>query len=222
MTRPLVGVVAGRSPVERYSVHHGYVNAVALAGGNPIVVPAGPGLDPEWGIAVLERCGGVVFTGGGDVALGGPTALKDPDPARDEVELVLVRWAIRARRRVLGICRGVQLLAMATGGSLVADLPTAGYEGHWMGQRQYEPVHDVKAHPGSLAAEVLGAVTEVNSIHHQAVADPGALLRPTAWAPDGVIEALEGPSVLGVQWHPERLVATDPRHLGPFTWALEG
>jgi putative glutamine amidotransferase len=222
VTRLLVGVVAGRSPADRYSIHQGYVSAVALAGGNPIVIPAGPGLDPGWGIAVLERCESVVFTGGGDVALGHATASKDPDPARDEVELVLARWAIRARRRVLGICRGAQLLAMATGGSLVADLPTAGCEGHWMEERQYEPVHDVKAEPRSLAAEVLGAVTEVNSIHHQAVADPGPLLRPTAWAPDGVIEALEGPSVLGVQWHPERLVATDPRHLGPFSWAAEG
>lgn len=218
MTRPAVAVVAGRSPIDRYSLHEGYVAAVAAAGATPVIIPAGPALEPGWAIDVIERCAGVIFTGGGDLALGDTRGLQDPDPSRDEVDLALALWAIESGKRVLGICRGAQLLAVATGGTLVPDLPSAGHDGHWMEDRPYEPVHDVKAEPGSHTAEVLGSLTAVNSIHHQAVSQPGGLLCPSAWAPDGVIEAIEAPGVLGLQWHPERMVANDPRHLAPFAW----
>ena len=122
---------------------------------------------------------------------------------------------------VLGICRGIQLLAASVGGSLVADLPEAGHEGHWQEERQYEPVHAVEARSGSLAERALGGATVVNSIHHQAVLHPGPALEATAWSPDGVIEAIEGPGILGVQWHPERLCADDRRHLAPFAWLVD-
>jgi putative glutamine amidotransferase len=69
-----------------------------------------------------------------------------------------------------------------------------------------------------LASEVLGSVEAVNSIHHQAVADAGPILRPTVWSADGVIEAIEGSGALGLQWHPERLAHLDGRHLAPFRW----
>jgi putative glutamine amidotransferase len=105
------------------------------------------------------------------------------------------------------------------GGRLVTDLPDAGFEGHWQEARQCEPVHAVEAERGSLARAALGGARDVNSIHHQAVADPGRL-QVTACSADGVVEALEGPGILGVQWHPERLLATDPRHLAPFRWLL--
>jgi putative glutamine amidotransferase len=100
------------------------------------------------------------------------------------------------------------------------DLPTAGLSGHWELERQAEPVHGIEAKPGSLAAAALAGATEVNSIHHQAVLEPGPLLEATAWSPDGSIEAVESATVLGIQWHPERLFRTDSRHLAPFRWLV--
>jgi putative glutamine amidotransferase len=135
--------------------------------------------------------------------------------------LVVVQHARAQGKRVLGVCRGAQLLAIMGGGTLIHDLVTKGIDGHWDEEGQYHPVHGIEAAPGSCAATVLGSVTQVNSIHHQAIADPGQSLRVTAWSPDGIIEAVEAPGLLGVQWHPERLSATDARHLAPFAWAVE-
>jgi putative glutamine amidotransferase len=223
---PVVAVLAGRSPEERYSVHRGYIDSLSRVGALPVVLPAGAGIDPvvvaEW----ILGCDALIVTGGGDVApeLYGGTGVGDlmeVDAERDRVEVEAVRVAMTAGRRVLGICRGAQVLAVATGGSLVTDLPEAGFAGHWMEEEEYQPVHDVKAESGSVCETVLGEVGSVNSIHHQAIDDPGEVLVATAWSPDGVIEAIEGPGALGIQWHPERLVSTDDRHLGPFRWLVE-
>ncbi len=143
------------------------------------------------------------------------------DPARDTTEVCVVNAALEQGKRVLGVCRGAQLLAVMGGGTLILDLPAKGIEGHWNEVRQYEPVHGIHADHDSIAAGVLGNLSEVNSIHHQAIADPGQTLRATAWSPDGVIEAVEGPGILGVQWHPERMFGIDDRHLAPFTWVMD-
>lgn len=221
---PPVAIIVGRTPLDRYSVNRGYVDGVLAAGGRPVIVPAGPGVGPEHVIDALAGVRAVVLTGGGDVvpeqygAVEHPTSM-ELDVDRDDVELLAARVAIEHGIPVLGICRGIQVLAVATGGRLVADLPEAGFEGHWQESRQYEPVHTVEAEAGSLAEAALGGATLVNSIHHQAVADPGSL-RVSAMSPDGVIEALEGPGILGVQWHPERLLGTDERHVAPFRWLV--
>jgi putative glutamine amidotransferase len=223
---PVVALLAGRSPEERYSVHRGYVDAISRVGALPVILPAGVGMDPVVTAEWVLGCDGVVITGGGDVApeLYGHDridALMSVDVDRDRVELEAVRTAIEAGRRVLGICRGAQVLAVATGGSLISDLPSAGYDGHWMEAEEYQPVHSVKAEPGSVCETVLGQVGSVNSIHHQAIADPGPVLVATAWSSDGVIEAVEGVGALGIQWHPERLAGNDDRHLAPFRWLVE-
>ena len=227
MSQPIIGILCGRSPIERFSVHRGYVASVAAVGGLPVILPAGPDVDPELLVGMVEHCAAIIATGGGDVSpecytndAGPPALLMDVDPGRDANEIAVVRRAVETGRPVLGVCRGIQLLAVTNGGTLVHDLVAAGYGGHWDEERQYEPVHAVRSQPGSSAAGVLGTVTEINSIHHQAVADPGPTLRPTAWSEDGVIEALEAPGLLGVQWHPERLSGTDTRHLAPFAWLL--
>ncbi|HEX3841382.1 MAG TPA: gamma-glutamyl-gamma-aminobutyrate hydrolase family protein [Acidimicrobiales bacterium] len=222
---PKVAIFAGRSPSERYSVHRGYIDALWAVGAQPVIVPAGEGGDGDRILDLVADCAALIVSGGNDIdpsfygeQPGGGE--QDPDPERDTIELEVVRQTTAAGRPVLGICRGIQVLAVADGGTLIGDLPSAGFNGHWDEEREHEPVHDITADPGTLAARVLAGATVVNSIHHQAVASTGASLRATAWSPDGVIEAVEGPGVLGIQWHPERLVAGDPRHLAPFRWAV--
>lgn len=225
---PLVGILCGRSPAERYSTHRGYVSSLAGVGAVPVILPAGGDADHFALAAVVDRCAALVATGGGDVdpyLYAGADAcasaqLMDVDQSRDIAEIALVQYARAQGKRVLGVCRGAQLLAVMDGGTLIHDLPEKGIDGHWDEERQYEPVHSVQAEAGSDAARVLADVERVNSIHHQAVADPGQALRATAWSDDGIIEAVEAPGLLGVQWHPERLSAGDPRHLAPFHWLV--
>src|SRR5207245_1266296 len=135
------------------------------------------------------------------------------DSERDALELPLARDAIAAGLPVLGICRGMQLLNVAVGGSLIQHL-----DGHRAGANAGDPsaLHPVRVAPSSRLREILGAdEVSVNSRHHQAVrdADLAPSLEATAWSPDGVIEAVEMPGngfVLGVQWHPERVDEVDP------------
>jgi putative glutamine amidotransferase len=227
VTAPFVAILCGRSPAERYSTHRGYVSSVVAVGGIPLLIPCGPDTDPGLVAQAVEHCHALVATGGGDVgpelspgAAGAACALLDVDPARDITEIAAVEQALARGRRVLGVCRGAQLLAVMAGGALVPDLVENGFSGHWDEARQHEPVHAVRAEAYSTVADVLGSVDRVNSIHHQAVADPGRDLRATAWSDDGVIEAVEAPGMLGVQWHPERLSHQDRRHLAPFAWVM--
>ena len=225
---PVVGLLIGRSPLERYSVHRGYTAAITAVGGVPVLLPAGPDVDPHGLTAMVNHCSALVVTGGGDIDPRNygvsdpsrPDVLMEVDAARDVVELAVVQFALAHGKRVLGVCRGAQLLAVIGGGTLILDLKEKGLDGHWNEVLQYEAVHAVRAEPGSLAARILGQVDRVNSIHHQAIADPGQILHASAWSPDGVIEAVEGPNLLGVQWHPERLIESDRRHLAPFAWVV--
>jgi putative glutamine amidotransferase len=219
----IVAVFCGREPAHRFSLHRGYVDAVWATGATPMVVPPAPSGDPSRVIELLGHADAVLFAGGGDVGAhhygaGAEHPLMDVDDDRDRTELFAARWALDTGRRVLGVCRGAQLVNVVLGGDLVPDLPQSGFHGHWNLDRQGEPVHPVSADPGTGAAMALAGRTEVNSIHHQAVGRIGDGLRATAWSPDGVVEALEGDGVLGVQWHPERLVPQDPRHLAAFRW----
>ena len=225
MTARTVAVLIGRQPVERYSVHRGYVDALWAFGAMPLLVPAGPGADLDRCLDVVAGVDALLLTGGGDVdpaayGDGGSDLVQEVDADRDRVEIAMLLAARRRGIPVLGICRGIQLLAAALGGTLVEDLPTAGFDGHWEEAKQGQPVHGVEAEVGSLASMALAGAIEVNSIHHQAVADAGPELRATAWSADGVIEAVEDDGALGVQWHPERLLDFDQRHLAPFRWLV--
>ncbi len=223
---PTVALLVGREPSHRYSLHRGYADAVWAAGATPVVLVPPPSLAAvDRVVAAALACDAVCLTGGGDVSpirYGAAVSdvLMDVDDLRDAAEIATVTACIDAGRPLLGICRGIQVIAVATGGTLVPDLPAAGHAGHWEEARQPSPVHAIEAVSGSSASAALGGATEVNSIHHQAVATPGPLLRVTATAPDGVVEAVEAPGVLGIQWHPERLFDTDGRHLACFEWLL--
>jgi len=225
----VVGVVAGLSGGS-VSLHRAYVDAVVAAGGVPLVVPAVFPEDDGRVEQLLDRTGALLLAGGGDVdpvtyGARPVTTLDHVDPLRDEVELRALRWARTTGVRVLGVCRGAQLLAVSRGGTLVQDLPAAGFGLHIdvRHDRKYAGLrHAVKAEPGSLAEELVRGLEEVNSHHHQAVLSTGDELVASAWSPDGVIEAIEGANVLGVQWHPEAAAPRDTRHLRPFQWLVNG
>ena len=225
----IVGIVVG-STGGAISLHRAYVDAVVAAGGVPLLVPAAFPEDDGRVEQLLDTAGALLLAGGGDVdpsSYGARpvTTLDHVDPLRDAVELRALRWARDNGVRVLGVCRGAQLLAVFGGGTLVQDLPAAGFDLHIdvRNDREYAGLrHAVKTRPGSLAERLLGGLEEVNSHHHQGVLSTGGRLVATAWSPDGVIEAIEGPDVLGVQWHPEAAALQDPRHLRPFQWLVNG
>jgi putative glutamine amidotransferase len=202
-----------------------YFTALTRAGAVPIMVPL---LDDDEATlrAMYARLDGVFLAGGVDVdpaAYGQEKsdACGRTDPARDGVEIALTRWAMADGKPILGVCRGLHILNVAQGGTLHQDtaLCVPGSIKHDYFPMQGFPrdllAHDVEITGGTRLGEVLGSGgVGVNSMHHQAVMDLGRGLRPTAHAPDGLIEAIEslnGTFAVAVQWHPEALIDADPR-----------
>ncbi len=225
MARPLIGITTsitvGKEP-ERAYLNSAYLIAVQQAGGVPVPLPpqlTGPSL-----AELADRLDGLLLTGGGDIdpAIFGeaphPT-LYDVSAARDHLEIALVRRFVETRRPILAICRGIQALNVALGGNLYQDVATdPGTQiRHQQRDPRDRPTHQVKVVPGSRLARILESEElEVNSMHHQAVKALGRGLVAVAFAPDGIVEGVEPEKpdpehfVLGVQWHPEELVAKDP------------
>ena len=182
-----------------------YCQALREAGGLPL---------PAYAPAPDLSCAGLVLCGGGDIdpaRFGQENRGSDPpDPVRDEAELALFRAFFQAGRPIFGICRGMQLINVALGGSLIQDLPTEQKPFH--GQGRYVS-HSIRAAEDSLLGTLYGPLFLVNSYHHQAVDRLGAGLRPTAWAESGFVEAFEHESlpIRGVQFHPERMAYANRR-----------
>jgi putative glutamine amidotransferase len=183
-----------------------YVHAVHSSGGRAVLItPDDPDVD------ILDRIDGIIFSGGSDVDPGlygeAPHPTTHVKPERDKAEIMLLRAAIAADLPLLGICRGMQLMAVAYGGRLHQHLPDVlGHSGHRpvTGPRFGE--HPVNLVGGTHCQKILGDEVVVNSFHHQGVADPGRLVA-SGWCPgDDLIEAVEDPNLgfaIGVQWHPE-------------------
>jgi putative glutamine amidotransferase len=201
---------------------HDYEESVRRAGGEPWVLD--PSADrPE---EAIRAAGGLLLAGGGDVSPEIYGAAPHPsyhaaEPGRDEYEIALIKCALGADLPVLAICRGVQVLNVAYGGTLVQDIPSeiAGALEHKLDVPPNEPftlAHEVWLEKDSLVARLAGDGNDaesrrVNSRHHQAVKELGAGLVAVATAPDGVIEAVEDPTrrfCVGVQWHPENFYRT--------------
>jgi putative glutamine amidotransferase len=229
MLLPRIGITTspGQSADRPADVlNRAYIDAVAQSGGLPLVLPI---LDHAYADAVLDTLDGLVLSGGGDIdpARYGQTAVPEVygvDERRDEWELALVRAALRRGTPVLGICRGAQVLNVSCGGTLIQDLSDTSDCAHREQDLFDCTVHRAEIDGGSKLAEVIQRSSiGVNTLHHQAVDQVGRGLCAVAWAEDGTIEAIEcddSRPVLGVQWHPELLVARGP-HRRLFSWVVD-
>ncbi len=233
--RPLVGVssnyiFAGSfgatggvgSPRQDWcSVSTDYLKAIVQAGGIPVILPVFE--DPSLAEPIITGLDALVLTGGGDIdpVYFGELPLRqlgEVCPQRDEADLWLARYALAEDLPLLAICRGIQVLAVAAGGSVYQDIAAqvSGVINHSLIRTtKWHAVHDVSLHAGSLAAKVSGGgLVRVNSFHHQAVKQVVSPLAVTGTAVDGVVEVIESKEhrfVLGVQWHPEMMTEHHPQ-----------
>lgn len=229
ITSATIAASSDGGPV-RVGQNQTYVRALVRAGAAPVLLPplaAGAPVDPiDRMVDTLYRViDGLLLSGGGDLdpALYGETdhgLCRGVSRSRDEMELRLARRALDGGKPLLAICRGIQVLNVALGGSLYQDIeaqaPGAERHAWWPGFPRDRLSHDVAVAPGTHLARILETASlGVNSLHHQAIKDLAPGLVIVARAPDGVVEAVEAgthPFALGVQWHPEDLAAGDARH----------
>lgn len=225
--RPLIGIPCRSDDSMLHQGRHinaqnsSYIQAVIDAGGVPFLIPW-EARDDVLRI-LFEQASGILLTGGGDIA---PSFFgESPHPsisnvhlARDELELTLTRWALEEGKPLLGICRGIQVMNVAAGGSLYQDIASqcpAADRHDFFSSRGYSRdflAHLVAVEPTSQLGRALKVDhLLVNSLHHQALKHVPATYRIVAHSPDGIIEGIEAPHhpfALGVQWHPEELVAS--------------
>lgn len=210
MNRPVIAVAGFVKPVpigprteEALVLPVRYLDAVRIGGGEPVVLPYG---EPR----TVDGFAGLVLAGGGDLdpaayGQGRAPQTGGVDVRRDAAEFALARRAVEAGIPVLAICRGAQLVNVALGGTLIQHLDGQAHQQ----QDGTGFVHTVDADPQSFVGRACGRTFEAWSSHHQAIDRLADGLRPVAWAPDGVVEAVESTSgrVVAVQWHPERTAA---------------
>jgi putative glutamine amidotransferase len=213
--RPVIGISAysqqarwGSWDLPAVLLPRRYSDMVAAASGLPVLLPPLPGVAD-----VLARLDGLILSGGGDIDPASYGAARDPasglaNPDRDDAELELARQALDDALPVLGICRGLQVINVVLGGTLIQHLPdVVGHDGHSPEQTRHGS-HKVSVASGSQLARLLGRTeADVPTYHHQAIDQLGDGLVPTAWADDGTIEAVElaepASFMVAVQWHPE-------------------
>ena len=229
MALPIIGVTTRTAPLPpsllpSVMVQRSYTNAILQAGGIPVLIPSEIGQE-GWALLV-DRLDGILFTGGGDIATEYFNGESHPmvygiDPPRDALELGLTKLAVKEVKPFLGICRGLQVINVALGGSLYTHIPD---------QLPSEVVHDYPGedslvartallHPVSVEIQsrlgkiIQGNKLQVNSLHHQGIKDLAKGLKGVAFSSDGLIEAVEydeSPFGLAVQWHPEWLTDQAP------------
>lgn len=227
--RPLIGLTANHSDLDA-TLRDRYYKQIVAAGGTPVIIP--PVADKEVIVNTLEQLDGLILTGGADynplwMGEEPSTHLHGINRERDLAELLTARLAFNRQMPTLGICRGIQTLAIALGGKVAQDIQEEASPGtviikHAQDADRSEPTHSVRIADGSILSGIYeGETIHVNSFHHQAVAQPGPHFRITATAPDGTVEAIESTehkAVMGVQWHPEWL-EEEGRRL--FKWLVD-
>lgn len=225
--QPKIGIISfvpPRSDRKNFTTPVDYIHGILDAGGIPIGIPVTE--DVSRCAAYVQMIDGLLVPGGEDVS---PRLYgEDPVPQvvsasyeKDVFEYELIRQAVKAGLPVFGICRGHQVINTALGGTLVQDIPSqlkSNVCHAQAGEQRNELTHSITCKPGSIAAQILGEKCYVNSFHHQAVKDLAPGLIATAWASDGVIEAMESQNrrIWTVQWHPENLYRRYPVFQGLF------
>lgn len=223
MTKPLIGLTTyPPGPGHGHHTPELYVKAVVRAGGVPVMLPhVGADMVDHW----LDGLDGVVLIGGGDIEParydgGHHDTIYNLNPARDDTELALTRAVLARQLPTLAICRGLQLVNTVLGGTLHLHLPDVVGEDTLHRAPPREPVaHAIHVQAGSALAGLLGEYCESASWHHQAIHQLGDGLVPVAWAPDGVIEAVElagNDQLIAVQWHPEITAGDDDKQQALF------
>ncbi|WP_298208012.1 gamma-glutamyl-gamma-aminobutyrate hydrolase family protein [Ferrimicrobium sp.] len=226
-----VAVSAGQLSGRRIGVHDGYLEALARLGSYGILVPGQIGDLEESDMKaaakeLIASTDALMLTGGGDVdpALYGQTVNSDRvygiEVNRDRIERTLLDEALRQGHKILAICRGIQVVNVYFGGTLMQDLETSGKSKHSLTEHEYEYSHGITISEDSQLARLLPGIDQANSLHHQAVDEPGGDLVVTAVSEDGVVEAMERPGLVAVQWHPERLIDFDPAQMNLFRWLV--
>lgn len=226
---PIIGISA--AGVGQSRVGQDYIDAVCLAGGVPVIIPI---LTDSLSLAaILDKVDGVLMIGGEDVdpAFYGEAALPqmgEINAPRDTFDLMLARMTASSHKPLLGICRGIQAINVALGGTLWQDIPSQIPESpiQHRSKNDEDPFHDAYIKEGSKLAELtVTGLRRINTYHHQAVKGvaPGFIV--TATATDGVVEAMEcfrnGYRIIGVQFHPEKMIAEgDYRFLPLFEWLV--
>ncbi|MEH7075853.1 gamma-glutamyl-gamma-aminobutyrate hydrolase family protein [Neobacillus drentensis] len=228
--KPIIGItgayVKHNDYMEGVYVHHDYHKSVAVNGGIPIILPY---INPEIALETLELCDGIILSGGEDV----DPELYDQDPhqelgpttpERDLAEIAMAKYALDNNIPLLAICRGVQILNVALGGTLIQDIPSQvpasiqhaqkidrSLDTHWVSIAKDSKLFDI------ISSERV----RVNSLHHQAIGQVSSELRVVAQSSDGIVEAVEyiHPTTftLGVQWHPESMASTNTKMNQMFT-----
>ena len=228
--KPLIGIptrTMQEETIVRYAGLATYTHAVDLAGGAPLFIPLSLSTDAQR--AIFDKINGLLIQGGVDVH---PSEYGEPvepfcgeiDTARDAVELQMLRWAFAENKPTLGICRGIQMMNVAAGGSLYQDIPaqlgSPIQHQHVKGNPYDFLAHTIAIDQNSKLAKAMGVTSvQVNSLHHQALKQIAPGFNVIAHAPDGVIEGIEatnGNFALGVQFHPEWMIDSDPRMIGIF------
>ena len=214
-----------------YAQSVAYTKAIVQAGGVPFLIP----LDlPEPSLRHLyDITNGILLAGGGDIDPAifhgaGHATIRDVEPNRDQAEIAITRWSVAEGRPLLGICRGIQVIAVAAGGTLIEDIPSEAPDavphkrpkGAEREAGETGIVHPVRLTMSSRLANIVGAESvSVNTIHHQAVRTVPPPFDVVGRSPDGLVEAIEHRDhrfVIGVQWHPEQLVGSDESALRIF------
>ena len=220
---PLIGISCGRSDSGAATLNSTYTEAIARAGGIPVIFPTVA--DSALAASLIKQVDGVVFSGGPDLdpSYYGETVWNETvevDTLRDVSDLMLMRAAVAAKKPVMAICRGEQLMNVVLGGSLYQDLPTQvdTLVKHGGGTR-----HRIGVEKGSVLYGLFGQDSlVVNSYHHQAVKKVAPGVRVTARADNGIVEAYEyGNRIIAFQFHPEAMARSDEAWLAPFRYLVK-
>lgn len=236
--KPVIGITGNITSTagdngEMFDINYsprGFTRAIELAGGTPVILPI---MDKDNAEDLISICDGILFTGGQDVSPSlyneephmviGPTS-----PERDASEVWIFNEAMKQKKPILGVCRGMQLINIVLGGSLYQDLsenPEITIQ-HQQKTQTIHPTHSITVKEGTCLSKIYQTGDYVNSVHHQVLKDIAPGVNITAWSQDNVVEAIEymedGQSIVGLQWHPElNAHLHNPRSLAVFQDLVE-